>query len=53
MLVSRVVGRQSVTKWNLANVSPLQQLKSVKVKVTCSVVAANANIYVIYLMLFC
>lgn len=44
MLICRVVGRQSITKWNLANVSPLQQLKSVKVNVTCTVVAATANI---------
>lgn len=51
MLICRVVGRQSITKWNLANVSPLQQLKSVKANVTCTVVAASVNNYVIYFSL--
>lgn len=53
MLISIVVGRQPITKWNLANVSPLQQLKSVKVYVTHTVVAAGAkNVCVICLRLF-
>lgn len=50
MQISRVAGRQTVTKWNLATVSkPLATTEIAEVNVTCTVEAASANICVSYL----
>lgn len=49
MQISRVAGRQTVTKWDLATVSkPLATSESAEVDVTCTVEPASTNICLIF-----